>query len=325
VLPATAELLAAWDAQRPRSRQGGIGMSDLGGCRRRTGYRLAGTPPDDGYADVKTQAQMGTAIHQAAAAGAVLAIPGAQAETLEVEFCGLAGHPDLYHAGTVRDIKTLGYTLQLEKIRRDGARLRDRWQAHCYGAGLIRSGRPVGTVEIDYLCRDSGEEYLFSEPFSPGLVKDAMRWLSTVRNSELHTLPRDYKPDSATCQGCEFFRRCWDTEPGRSPLAVLYRENPGARRWAGLLEDAQERLGRAQEDVEAAKGALDALREISEPGERQELDVGWPGRVVEFRVKRGRRSFDRAQIAMDYKRAGARPPEIRGEPVTECRIVKRDN
>lgn len=321
-LPTTTELLLAWDAARERSQQTEIGMSALGDCQRRTGYRLAKTDPDPEYKSEKIQAVMGSAIHQAAAFGSALLIPGAHAETLEVDYCGLTGHPDLYISGVVRDIKTIGYKMQLDRIRQDGARLRDRWQAHTYGAGLIKRGYPVHTVEIDYLCRDSGEEYLFSEPWSIDQVEAAMKWLQTVRESAIETLNRDYRPDSAVCQSCEFFRRCWDAEPGRSPLSVLYTENPDARYWAEKLEDATERAERAKDDADDARGALDALRTVSSPGEHQELDAGVPGKRVRYTVKRGRRSFDKAKIAMDYKRAGARPPEIRGEPTIDIRVVK---
>src|SRR5260370_15235913 len=60
-IPSTAELLLAADWERPRSKQPGLGMSDLGGCRRRAGYQLQGYPHEKPSGSV--QAVIGTAVH----------------------------------------------------------------------------------------------------------------------------------------------------------------------------------------------------------------------------------------------------------------------
>lgn len=321
-LPSATTLLLALDAQRPRTLQKEMGMSSLGSCRRRAGYDAQGYEPDPEFEDNGIQAILGTAVHEALAAAARLVLPGSYAEELEVSFGGLKGHPDLLCAGTVRDYKTLGYAMQLEDRRQRGPQERERWQAHTYGAGLIVSGFPVEWVEIDYIARDSGEEYLFREPFSIDAVEAAMAWLKDIRETSVALLPRDYRPDSATCRSCRFFRRCWDAEPGADDRHALFLDNPDAAQWAQRLEAARARKKLAESDEADARGALDQLRSVGQPGQREEIAVPGLAKLIRFSVKRGRESPDMPRIAMDYKRAGARPPMKRGDPVVSVALVK---
>jgi hypothetical protein len=60
-IPSTADLLLRADWERPRSQQKGMGMSDLGGCRRQAGFKLHGQPPEKPSGSV--QAVIGTAVH----------------------------------------------------------------------------------------------------------------------------------------------------------------------------------------------------------------------------------------------------------------------
>lgn len=325
-LPTTSELLLAYDAQRPRSQQTEIGMSQLGGCRRQTGYMLSRTPHDEGFGANGVQAVMGTAIHEAAAAGALLVNPDVLAEQIEVFFGGLKGHPDLYYEGVVRDIKTLGYTMQLEDRRRHGPKQRERWQVMTYGAGLIVAGHPVHTIQLDYLARDSGEEYLFEEPFDYMVVAEAMAWLDEVRTTEPAMLSRDYRPDSALCRNCPFFERCWDAERGTDDRHVLFLDDPDAARWALQLWEAGLAVKAAEKRVQDARGALDHLRSVTYPGEHEEIELAGldDGDVLEIRVQRGRTSPDMDRIRADYERAGAKPPVRTGEPIIKMALVNRD-
>jgi len=340
-LPTTTGFLLAWDAGRPRTQQAEMGMSALGSCRRQAGYHLQGYEADEGFQFSGIQAVLGSAIHQVAADAArklagrpahtghdIQATHGEAApqiliENVEVRFGGLTGHPDLYYDGIVRDIKTLGYTMQLEDRRQRGPRQRERWQVHTYGAGLIIAGYPVRTVQLDYVARDSGQEYLHEEPFDAAVVGEAMTWLEDVRKTTAELLPRDYRPDSATCRSCPYFRRCWNAEPGTDDRHVLFIDNPDAAFWAQKLEAARAVKKRAEADEADARGALDALRSVQRPGEREEIAVPGMERVIRFRVGRGRSSPDMAKIAVDYRNAGgARPPMKQGEPVISVNLVK---
>lgn len=323
-LPSTRAMLLAYDSQRPRTQQVEIGMSALGGCRRQVGYKLAGTAPDPEWEPENIQAILGTAIHVAAAAGAGILVPEADAENLEVMFGGLKGHPDLYCDGVVRDVKTKGYgSIQLEMVRQKGPSKGELYQVHCYAAGLIIRGFPVHTVELDYIARDSGDEYIHREPFSMGIVTEAMAWLKDVREAPVTMLERDYRPGSGRCRSCEFFTRCWEAPRGTDDRTVLFRDDPDAAEWARKLEDARAREKAAKADAEDAKGALDELRTVQRPGDAELIEVpGLGGRVIKISVQRGRESPDMAAIAMDYKRAGARPPMRRGDPVIAITVVK---
>jgi hypothetical protein len=322
-LPTTTELLLAWDAQRPRSQQVEMGMSKLGSCRRQAGYHLQGVPQDGGYEASGIQNVLGTAIHETAASAARMFLPQAHTESLEVRFGGLVGHPDLFADGVVRDIKTVGYAMQLEQRRRLGPPLRERYQVHTYGAGLVMQGLEVHTVQIDYIDRGSGDEYLFTEPFSVEVVSEAMAWLDDVRTAEITALPRDYRPDSAFCQHCPWFERCWETPRGSDSRAVLFTDDPDAAAWAMQLDSARAMRKLAEERIADAQGALDALRSVSRPGESEDIEVPGLDKLIRFRVNKPKTSPDMATIAVDYARAGARPPFKVGEPVVNVTLVKR--
>ncbi len=324
-LPTTTELLLRWDAQRPRSRQQAMGMSKLGSCRRQAGYHLQGYPQDVGYEDSGIQNVIGTSLHETAAEAAQMFLPDALAEEIEVRFGGLVGHPDLYLDGVVRDIKTVGYAMQLEQRRQNGPPLRERYQVHTYGAGLRMAGWAVHTVQIDYIDRGSGEEYLFEEPWDVEVVREAMAWLEQVRTTSVSLLSRDYRPESAFCEHCPWFRQCWNAEPGKDPRSVLFRDDPDAARWMGQLAGAQAARKRAGEDEADAKGALDVLRTVSRPGESEVVAVPGAERAVKFTVRKGRVSPDIPRISVDYRNAGARPPMKYGEPTIGVSLVKRDD
>ena len=306
-----------------------MGVSGLGSCRRQAGYHLHGYPQDEEYEPEGIQNVIGTAIHDALAEAARLFLPSAHAEKLEIRFGGLVGHPDLLMDGIVRDYKSVGYAMQLEQRRQQGPPLRERYQVHVYGAGLRMAGFEVHTVQIDYIDRGSGDEYLFEEPWDFEVVRGAMAWLEDVRTAPVELLNRDYRPESGFCQHCPWFRQCWNAEPGKDPRSVLFRDDPDAALWMTRLDKAQ-RIGKEADAAEAdAKGALDALRTVTRPGESEDVAVPGAERAIRFTVKKGRQSPDMPRIAVDYANAtppGApviRPPMRTGEPTIGIRLVKR--
>lgn len=261
-MTATSDLLLAWDRKRPRSQQREMGMSEVGGCRKRAGYRMAGTEPTNASSSV--QAILGTAIHDAIAdVLAEQAAPGDLYEH-EVRFAGILGHLDRYEAETEElvDVKTTS-SRWLEHIKLTGPDLSHLWQVHLYGAALIGEKRPVSRVRIDYIARDTGEEWSWRQRFNPQIVRDALEWLKTVRDSPLDMLPRDYEPDSAWCRGCPFRDPCWGgAVRDRSPLSVLFVEDPDAERWANDLWVARAEEKDAKKRAKRAVGALDAIRPL---------------------------------------------------------------
>lgn len=259
----TAGLLLLADQQRPRTQQREIGMSDLGSCRRRVGYKLAGTEPVNKVGSV--QAVMGSAIHDMLAAILnAVAEPGDLVEH-QVEFAGIIGHVDHYRAAehAVADTKTTS-ARWMEHIKLHGPSHAHVWQVSGYGAALIKTGYPVTRVQLEYLARDTGEEWVWSKPFDPQDVRDALTWLRAVREAELDMLPRDYEPDSSMCRSCPFGGDdggiCWAGHvPSRDLRSVLYVEDPDAQKWVEQLWTAREDKKDAAERESRARGALTAV------------------------------------------------------------------
>lgn len=307
----TAQLLLAWDRRRARSRQTEIGMSEIGGCRRRVGYRLAGTEPTNSSSSV--QAVMGTAIHSAVehvfkemqAAGI---FPADDLIEHEVRFAGILGHLDRYDSVRGRADDTKSTTQRrLDYIKLHGPDRQHLWQIHLYGAALIQSGRPVREVCIDYIARDTGQDHQVVQRFDPQHVRDALAWLENVRAMPVEMLNRDYAPDSAFCGNCPFRDVCWDgATTGRDPRSVLFSDDPDAARWAIQLRDARQIIADTEKLADEAKGALDALRP-NDTGRSDPVDVGLPDVNLRWTVSNTTR-VDVDAVRREYEEAGAKPP-----------------
>lgn len=305
----TASLLLEWDRRRPRSLQREFGMSELGDCRRRAGYRLAGVAPTNTGGSV--QAVMGTGLHANVAdvlheLQAEGVIPADALVEHEVSFAGILGHLDLFIEPELTDTKTTS-SRWLEKLKVNGPSRAHLWQTHGYAAALIAEGRKVRRINIDYIARDTGEEWRWSGPFDARHVRDALAWVAEVRGTELEFLARDHAPDGPFCQHCPFFDACWDGGyANRDPRSVLYAEDPDAAAWVERLADARARKKQAEADEATAKGALDALR----PNEDESATVVIPGldTALRWSVSTPKR-LDTAQVRRDYAKAGRPVPE----------------
>ncbi|TCO57185.1 PD-(D/E)XK nuclease family protein [Actinocrispum wychmicini] len=306
----TAQLLLEWDRRRPRSLQTELGMSEVGGCRRRAGYRIAGVAPTNPGGSV--QAVMGTAVHDAVEdvfrdLQANGLIPHEDLVEYEVRFAGILGHLDRYEAlrERVRDTKTTSQRW-LDHIIIHGPDLPHMWQTHLYGAALIQLGYPVREIVIDYLARDTGNDHQVTMQFDIRHVRDALAWLQAVRETDLEFLARDYAPESPFCQHCPFLTVCWaGGVPDRDPRSVLYVEDPDAATWAAKLDQARADKKDAEAREKEAKGALDALRP-NVTGRSDPVDVGYDKCLV-WTVKT-QRGLDSGQVRAEYAATGARPP-----------------
>lgn len=324
-IPSTADLLLRADWERPRSKQGGLGMSDLGGCRRKAGYKLGGYPPEKPSGSV--QAVIGTAVHDTADTALRMMrdqglIPASSVINEEVRFGGLLGHPDLYVDGVLRDIKTIGYDAQLASIKLNGPRRTDLWQVMTYAAALIVTDRPVHTVQLDYLVRDSGNSWLWEGPFDYQAAREAMVWLDLIRQTPLEFLARDFAPDSPQCRHCPFFNACWDGHVlDRDERSAILVEDKDAVGWAKRLEDARDRLKAAKAEEALAKGVLDALR----PNDTGKGEVKLDGyeKVLRWTVS-NRKNLDAEMVRQDYARGGAQPPLTASSSVKLELLAPRD-
>lgn len=317
--PTTADLLLEWDRRRPRSQQRQLGWSEVGGCRRRAGYRLAGTEPTNPGGSV--QAVLGTAIH--AAVQQVLNEIAAPEDLVEypVEFAGIPGHIDRYEADGEKlvDVKTTS-SRWLEHIKLHGPDRGHLWQTHGYAAALVAKGHKVREIVIDYIARDTGELWRWSSRFNPQHVRDALEWLRNVRETPLEMLNRDYAPESPFCGHCPFRDTCWDgAVPDRDPRSVLYVEDPDATRWARQLWDAREAIKAAKELEAEAKGALDALRPNT-TGKSDPLDVGLD-KNLQWSIT-SKTLLDGDAVRAEYARTGAKPP-VKTSETTALKFVAK--
>jgi CRISPR/Cas system-associated exonuclease Cas4 (RecB family) len=307
----TADLLLAWDRRRARSQQREMGMSEVGGCQRRAGYRLAGADPVDSSGSI--QAVMGTAIHGAVeqvfremqAAGE---IPADDLVEHEVRFAGILGHLDRYDSvnAEVDDTKTTTQR-RIDYIKIHGADRAHRWQIMLYAAALIQEGRPVRRVVIDYIARDTGNTHPVPLPFDPTAVKEALAWVKNIRDvGDPEFLNRDYAPDSAFCQGCPFRTPCWgDAVPNRDPLTVLFVDDPDALKWAKQLAKARGLKKAAERLEKEAKGALDAIRPNT-TGKSDPVDVGY-SKALQWTVSPVSR-LNTDAVRAEYAKTGVQPP-----------------
>lgn len=265
----TSALLLLADQQRPRTQQREIGMSDLGSCRKRTGFKLAGTEPVNPVGSV--QAVIGSAVHDMVAGiMRLVAKPGDLVEH-EVEFAGIKGHVDRYEAAEEKVVDTKTTSARwLEHIKLHAPEHSQVWQTSGYGAALIKAGYPVKRIQLDFIARDTGEEYVWSKPFDVADVRAALEWLKLVRETPLDMLPRDYMPDSSFCRGCPFGGMdggiCWENHtPGLGLGTAIYSEHPDAGFWAEELWAARDAQ---KEPKKSAERAAAALRAVVDPGGR---------------------------------------------------------
>lgn len=263
-MTSTSALLLLADQFRDRTRQRALGMSELGTCRRKVGYKLAGVKPVNRVGSV--QAVIGSAIHDAVADVLKrLDRPGDLVEH-EVEYAGLIGHLDRYESEEQRvvDVKTVS-TRWLEHIKLHGPSRGHIWQVSLYAAALAVKGTPVKWCRLDYLVRDSGVEYQVEWAFDSKHVKEALDWLREVRGTPLPMLPRDEEPDSPMCQGCPFGGRdggiCWKGYvQDRDFRSVFLAEGVSAGEAADALFDVRQQLKDLKKREDRLKGILDGER-----------------------------------------------------------------
>jgi hypothetical protein len=254
-------ILISYDASRPRSMQVRLGPSELGtGCQQQIARKLAGAPQRAVTAPAWAPFQ-GTAVH--AEMEQVIAFWNAQLgrtrwlaeDDLQVDD-EIRGHGDAYDLDhdTVVDWKHVGTTAlsKLRAARRAGKPAAEqvspeyRVQAHLYGVGHERKGRPVKFVRLVLLARswqfsDSDE---WTEPYQPEIAyraldryyatKDLLTAFDVANNPHLIGLvPATPSPD--TCKWCPFHRpdqpSSWDSCQGYTASS----ERATARQLDGLI------------------------------------------------------------------------------------------
>lgn len=260
-MTSTSALLLLADRLRARSQQREIGWSDIGGCRRRTRYKIDGYEPVNQVSSVV--AMIGTAVHEQLKQ--VLEALDMPAEW-EVEYAGIKGHFDRYEAEHRRVVDTKTTTSRwLESIKLHGPPFAHIWQCSGYCAALLTQGIPVDTFRIDYLCRDTGEEWQYEQYFNMKDIRDALEWLDDVRTVPFDLVPRDYEPDSSWCKGCPFGGPdggiCWaGGMPDRDPRSVIIVEGADVAAAGAELRSLRKQIKDLGNQADRLRGVLDGVR-----------------------------------------------------------------
>lgn len=270
-------VLDGMDSRRRRSRQRGPGASDLGTCRRRVAYKLAGQPIDNPAS--KSKAIQGTMLHKTV----LPALRTAHGGLIEVKLARrgvLTGSCDWLRYDPlglpiVGDVKTTSATQHDTTVRGDLTRPH-LWQFHAY-ADMLRRGEiadterrlphgvPVEVVEVEvlWLCRDDGRADSRRTPFQQDVADEAWAWLAEVRDrletDGLKMVPRDLPGpyDSAICRGCPFARDCWKWEPDQDRRAPVELAEPELEEWARKYRQAQQTEAAATAEKKLARAHLD--------------------------------------------------------------------
>ena len=196
------EVLTAKDGTRARSTQKRIGPSEVGGCRRRTYYRLHEQPSTN--PTLRLPAIMGTAIHKTIEEAFYREDPFGEKYVLEmeVEFNGLMGHVDLY----MPDKKELvdWKTTKLKNIKTFPSH-EQKMQVNLYGYLLRNNGYELETVTLVAIPRDGDERNIvvFSEPYNEAIALEGLEWLKDLENYT--ELPAPEKYASFCALYCNFY------------------------------------------------------------------------------------------------------------------------
>lgn len=203
----------AFDANSPRSKQTGIGASQLGHpCNRHLAHIAIQTPRRPQLSD-PWAAIVGTSCHAHIFTKAFENNPEFELPKGSIEIGpGIRGTADLIHltTGTIIDFKVVGKS-SMDKLKRHGPSTTYRVQAHAYGFGYKRLGYHVQHVAIAAWPRSglSRDLHIWTEPYDEQVVEEAFaRWYPLVENADqLRAYPDliDMMPKAdGPCGWCEF-------------------------------------------------------------------------------------------------------------------------
>lgn len=209
--------LDAYQATRPRSLQGGLGVSDIGYCTAKAVLKLQGVEATD--SPTPRSALMGIAAHALFAEARKTFKPNL---LIEVGFdvtlpsgIVIPGHADELDPDepSVTDAKTVADEAALIALRRTGSTEQQRYQRQLYYLGAHQAGLvpAQGTVRNVWVDRAGQADwcYVEQEPFDINVVHAADRWLQDVMWAAEHNeeAPRDKHFDHCRTY-CEFFTHC---------------------------------------------------------------------------------------------------------------------
>lgn len=205
--------IRALDSSKARSQQTELGVSPLGGCKKRVWLQLQGVVGENVVEPLPSM--IGTAFHAAMEDAIRLVDPDGERFLIEYEVHdtkdrGIGkGHIDLtdLKLGKITDWKSTS-----KRNLRYFPKLNQRWQVQVYGLLMREAGFDIRTVELVAVPRDGvlKDIRVHTEPFNQSLAEDAFAWLRDVQDSSVEPAPgysgkmcTDYCPfyHPTTCLG----------------------------------------------------------------------------------------------------------------------------
>lgn len=270
----------AANAKRARSQQKALGMSELGGCRRQSAFKVLGIEPTnphnertDKYADSR-EAMIGTMIHET-----VLPQIEEMSLTAEIEvpvILKFDGLPDIPGSSDLID-RTEHLILDLKsssewavnRVRNFGPSKKHLWQTHGYATAAIQAGIPIKHIALVYIDRSDGQVvHVHYQDYDPLIVTDIEQWWREVNSTtDPFDLPRDNKGPGLDkqCDWCPWLSACWgpDAVAGvKGVQSVVLDEVPPSERrdevenYLRQYREAAERENLAKADKAFAREVL---------------------------------------------------------------------
>ena len=291
--------LMGYDQSRARSQQTELGVSSIGGCRRKVWFHLQGEPKTN--PTIKLPALMGTAIHTMIEA-AITDMDWDNEYQLEreVAYGGLMGHIDLF-------IPSVGAVVDWKTTKKSGLdyfpKTQQRWQVQLYGYLLSKNGEEVKTVSLVAIPRDGDERQIkiHTEQYDEAIALEALAWLEDVKNRTEIPEPENYANFCSLY--CSYFG---DKCGGKGKAQAV--ESLNDEQVISAAEDYVA-LGKQIKELEAkqdsAKAALENIDGVTPSG----ITVKW-SQVA------GRTSVDKDAV----EKALGYVPEKQGEPTMRLTV-----
>lgn len=203
-----AKSLNAYDRNRDRSKQKGLGPSSLGSCRRQTWLHLRSQEAINNDTE-SLAAILGTFIHAGIAEAIKREDPFGDNFLIEQKvmsndpFCGIeSGNIDLY-------IKDIGRVVDWKTTKKKSLRYfpstQQRWQVQVYGWLMEQNGYEVKEVSLVAIPRDGEMADIRShvEAYDSEVAKEALDWLQEI--IKMPVAPEPEKYEAYCAKYCKFY------------------------------------------------------------------------------------------------------------------------
>lgn len=276
--------LSAYNANRERSQQKQIGVSQIGGCRRQVWHQLQNTPKEN--ETLQLPALMGTAIHKMIESAFEQTIQDEWANYWleeELEYDGIKGHVDMYipDIGAVIDWKTT----KLRNLDYFPSK-QQRWQVQLYGWLIKHAGAgDPKTVTLVGIPRDGDERNIkiHTEEYSENIALEAIAWYREVQSLDIAPAPERYA--AQFCQHyCPYFGQACGGKGKAQEVATISDKDQieAAKQYIEVSNQIKE--------LENKKDALKAQLENTEGVTPDGIKVAWSQTA-------GRKMLDEEYIA----------------------------